>query len=191
MMSKKAYIGIGMNGVIAKWYAKTVEKDYDQYRQLADRIRSILSGKKDILEVAPGPGYLSIELAKELNFKVTGLDISETFVQIASDRAKEERVDARFVVGNVSEMPFEGEQFDFVVCRAAFKNFSQPLEAINEIFRVLRPGGKALIIDMRKDATDQEIAFQVDQMKLGKWDSPDILDLQEHAEKKGLFRCTN
>ncbi len=170
-MAKKGYEGIGMNGIIAKWYAKTVEQDYEQYEELADRLSKILTGKKDILEVAPGPGYLSIELAKRPNFQVTGLDISETFVQIASGKAREKNVAAKFIVGNVSAMPFKAEQFDFVVCRAAFKNFSEPLQAMNEMFRVLRPGGKALIIDMRHDITDEEIAFHVKQMNLGKWDS--------------------
>lgn len=130
-----------------------------------------MAGGKDILEVASGPGYLSIELAKEPTFNVTALDVSETFVQIASQKAKENHVAVKFVVGNASEMPFKDGQFDFIVCRAAFKNFSQPLDAINEMYRVLRPVGKALIVDLRKDISDQEIASYVKKMNLGKWDS--------------------
>lgn len=169
-MLKKGYKGIGMNGIIAKWYAKTVEKDYKEYEELANRIRKILDGKKDILEVAPGPGYLSIELAKHSNFNVTGMDISETFVQIANEKAKEQQVSANFVVGNASQMPFKEKQFDFIVCRAAFKNFSEPLQAINEMFRVLKEGGRALIIDLRKDVKDEAIHSYVRQMNLNKVD---------------------
>ena len=59
-------------------------------------------------------------------------------------------------------MPFPDESFDFVVCRAAFKNFSDPVGAINEIHRVLVHGGRASIIDLRKDASpaaiDEEVA---------------------------------
>ena len=168
-MSKKAYIGIGMNGLIAKWYTKLVAKDYEQYRELATRLQKILTGKKTILEVAPGPGFLSIELAKEPNFEVTGMDISDTFVQIANRKAKEKRVGAKFIVGNVSEMPFKEEQFDFIVCRAAFKNFTKPFEAIQEMFRVLKPGGKALIVDMRSDISDASIDSYVNQMDISKW----------------------
>lgn len=171
-MSGKAYKGIGMNGFIAKWYAKTVEKDYQQYLQLADRIGKTLAGEKAILEIASGPGFLAIELAKKPDFNVTGLDISETFVQIAKYQAKKKQVTAKFVVGNVSDMPFKEAQFDFIICRAAFKNFAKPLEAINEMFRVLKPGGKTLIIDLRRDITDEEIASCVKEMKLNsKWDS--------------------
>jgi Methylase involved in ubiquinone/menaquinone biosynthesis len=168
-MSKKAYIGIGMNGIIAKWYTKLTFKDYEQYRELAGRLRKVLTGEKAILEVAPGPGFLAIELAKELDFKVTGMDISETFVQIASKRAEEAEVNAQFVVDNVSKMPFQEAQFDFIVCRAAFKNFAKPVEAIQEMFRVLKPGGKALIIDMRSDISDETIDDLVNQMEINRW----------------------
>jgi ubiquinone/menaquinone biosynthesis C-methylase UbiE len=47
--------------------------------------------------------------------------------------------------------------FDFVVCTAAFKNFTRPLVAIDEMYRVLKPGGTALIIDLRKDFSPQAI----------------------------------
>ena len=53
------------------------------------------------------------------------------------------------------------ESFDFVVCRAAFKNFSDPIGAIDEIYRVLKPGGKASIFDLRKEASLAEIDTEV------------------------------
>ena len=48
-------------------------------------------------------------------------------------------------------------QFDFIVCRAAFKNFAGPLVALNEMHRVLKPGGNALIIDLRKDFSPRAV----------------------------------
>jgi ubiquinone/menaquinone biosynthesis C-methylase UbiE len=54
-------------------------------------------------------------------------------------------------------MLLAGDLFDFVVCSAAFKNFSEPVLALDEMFRVLKPGGKALIIDLRPDASIEEI----------------------------------
>ncbi len=50
-------------------------------------------------------------------------------------------------------MPFESETFDFLLCRAAFKNFTEPLQALREMCRVLKPGGRALIIDLRRDTS--------------------------------------
>jgi ubiquinone/menaquinone biosynthesis C-methylase UbiE len=63
-------------------------------------------------------------------------------------------------------MPFENESFDFTFCQAAFKNFSEPVKAITEMYRVLRPGGTAVIVDMRHDATAEEIEREVKGMGL-------------------------
>lgn len=63
-------------------------------------------------------------------------------------------------------MPFAEGSFDLVVCQAAFKNFSQPGQALNEMYRVLRSGGTAIIQDMRKDASDAEIREEVNPMRL-------------------------
>jgi ubiquinone/menaquinone biosynthesis C-methylase UbiE len=52
---------------------------------------------------------------------------------------------------------FEEGSFDFVYCSAEFKNFSEPVNALNEIYCVLRPGGEAVIADLRKDASLDEI----------------------------------
>ena len=75
------------------------------------------------------------------------------------------RVDFR--QGNVSAMRFPDSRFDFILCRAAFKNFSQPAEALAEMHRVLKPGGRALIIDLRRDASKQSVGQAVDAMNLG------------------------
>jgi ubiquinone/menaquinone biosynthesis C-methylase UbiE len=63
-------------------------------------------------------------------------------------------------------MPFPDRSFDRVLCQAAFKNFSRPQAAVNEMYRVLRPGGTAWIEDMRHDATNRAIRQEVDAMEL-------------------------
>jgi len=70
--------------------------------------------------------------------------------------------------GNASAMPFGDNQFDYIVCRAAFKNFSDPLGAINECHRVLVPRGVASIIDLRKDASKAAIRAEVNAMNLSR-----------------------
>jgi ubiquinone/menaquinone biosynthesis C-methylase UbiE len=70
-------------------------------------------------------------------------------------------------VGSASEMPFEKEQFDFLFCRAAFKNFSEPVLALQEMYRVLKQGGRAFIIDLRRDASMEAISKEVARMGLG------------------------
>jgi ubiquinone/menaquinone biosynthesis C-methylase UbiE len=53
-----------------------------------------------------------------------------------------------------------------VICRAAFKNFTDPLGALDEIYRVLAPGGQASIIDLRKECSPAEIEVEVESMAL-------------------------
>lgn len=138
-MAGKAYRGMGMEGPIARWYDRTTRKDMPEYEREARQFDGMLPAGGDIFEIAPGPGFLAIELAKRGRHRVTGLDISKTFVGIARKNAEFANVKIDFRHGNASRMPFGDNSFDFVVCRAAFKNFSEPLAAIAEMQRVLRP----------------------------------------------------
>jgi ubiquinone/menaquinone biosynthesis C-methylase UbiE len=157
VIHEKGYKGLGMEGRMALWYAKNTAKDMEEFRSLAMRLSRKFPSDGRILEVAPGPGYLSIELAKRGHYAVTGLDVSRTFVEIARKNAAEASVGIDFQQGNASAMPLCDDTFDFIVCRAAFKNFSQPVEAMNEMYRVLKRGGSALIIDLRKSASMDDI----------------------------------
>ena len=161
-VAKKPYRGISMEGGLATWYAKMTRKDLGEFERLARELAKDLTSGARVLEIAPGPGFLSVALAKLGPFKITGLDISQSFVQMASQYAKREGVVARFIHGSASDIPLEDGMFNLIVCRAAFKNFSEPLKAINEMHRVLKPGGRAIIIDLRKDASMDEIASYVD-----------------------------
>jgi ubiquinone/menaquinone biosynthesis C-methylase UbiE len=159
----KGYKGIGMEGWTARWYARTRLNEMDDFRHKAKKVAEKLRPECDVLEVAPGPGYFSIELAKLGAFHITGLDISRTFIEIASENARTAGVKIAFRLGNASAMPFPDESFDFVYCSAAFKNFSEPVEAMNEMHRVLRPGCRALICDLRKDVSLDEIQSYIRQ----------------------------
>jgi len=161
-VTSKPYKGLPMEGIIASWYAKNTGNDVRGTRKLASSIVDNLKPGARVLEVAPGPGYLAIEIAKMGDYRVAGLDISHSFVRIATENARKASVSVDFRHGDAAHMPFPEESFDFVVCRAAFKNFSDPVGAINEIYRVLGDGGRASIIDLRKDASladiDEEVA---------------------------------
>jgi ubiquinone/menaquinone biosynthesis C-methylase UbiE len=170
MTTTKAYKGMAMEGPIASWYAKITQKDIRRHKLEAERwARQIAPGSR-VLEIAPGPGYFSIELAKLGRFQVTGLDISQSFVDIARKNAAAAGIQAEFRQGDVANMPFEGESFDFLFCQAAFKNFTQPVKAITEMHSVLRPGGTGIILDLRADATQGEIDKEIENMDLGRID---------------------
>lgn len=163
----KPYKGMGMEGAVAKWYASLTKKSLADFQSLARRVAQQAPPNAIVLEVAPGPGYFAIELAKLGPYQITGLDISETFVQIARANAATAGLHIDFRRGDASSMPFRDETFDFLLCRAAFKNFTDPSGALDEMHRVLKPGGHALIIDLRKDAPIASINQAVDNMNVG------------------------
>jgi ubiquinone/menaquinone biosynthesis C-methylase UbiE len=160
-MAAKAYRGMGMEGSTARWYDRTTRKAMSDFKALAERIAARLSAGAEILEVAPGPGFLSIELAKR-GFAVRAVDISKSFVEIAQRNAAAEGVKIKVEQGNASALPLADASVDFVVCRAAFKNFAEPVKALAEMRRVLKPGGTALVIDMRRDVSLEDIRRYVE-----------------------------
>jgi ubiquinone/menaquinone biosynthesis C-methylase UbiE len=162
--TKKAYKGAPMEGMVATWYAKQTAKLSADFQADARRIAARLRPGARVLEIAPGPGYLAVEAGA---FQVTGLDISQTFVQIASEYAARSGVEIEFLRGDAAAIPFPDGTFDFVVCRAAFKNFANPVGALSEMRRVLTPGGEALVIDMRNNASNEALDSAVDSMRLG------------------------
>lgn len=168
MTTTKAYKGLPMEGLIASWYAKTTLKDLKRHKLMAKQLVEKIPANGKVLEIAPGPGYFCIELARLGTYKITGLDISKSFVEIARRNAQEAGLKIDFREGNASAMPFEDDTFDFTFCQAAFKNFSEPIKAIGEMYRVLRPGGVSVIADLRKDASPEEIDREVKGMGLGR-----------------------
>jgi ubiquinone/menaquinone biosynthesis C-methylase UbiE len=162
-----------MEGRTARWYARQRGSAPQRAVNRADAVRLTvgLADGADILEIAPGPGYLAIEIARLGRFRVTGVDISHTFVEIATEEAGRAGVRVDFRHGDASELPFDDGTFDLLVCQAAFKNFVQPAAALDEMYRVLRPGGAAVIDDLNSDATRADIAREVAGMRLGRLDA--------------------
>jgi ubiquinone/menaquinone biosynthesis C-methylase UbiE len=160
--------GPEMEGPIARWYARVrgSESQRELNRKEAARLTSALQDGAGVLEVAPGPGYFAIEVARLGRFDVAALDISHTFVDIARRNAREARVSVDFRQGDVAALPFPAGVFDLVVCQAAFKNFTLPNTALAEMHRVLAPSGTAVIQDMNHDATHADIADEVKGMRL-------------------------
>lgn len=154
---------IGIYGWSAKWYDRNSRKSrLKEMCSYADLVEAHVAKGAAVLEVAPGPGYLSIELARR-GFLVTGVEISADFVEIEQRNAKEADVSVDFKQGNASALPQPDGTFDFIICSAAFKNFRDPLDALNEMYRVLKPEGVALILDMNHAATKEDINNEIKQ----------------------------
>jgi ubiquinone/menaquinone biosynthesis C-methylase UbiE len=162
--------GPEMEGPVARWYTRlrSSESQIEACRRQASRLTASLRDGAQVLEVAPGPGYLAIEMARPGRLHVAGLDISRTFVEIERRNAEKAGVSVDFRQGDVASMPFEPATFDLVVCQAAFKNFTLPVSALAEMHRVLRTEGTAVIQDMSRDASHEDIDHEVQGMAVGR-----------------------
>jgi ubiquinone/menaquinone biosynthesis C-methylase UbiE len=156
-----------MEGAVARWYAGLTGRNKTRFEETAQALAAELTEGARVLEVAPGPGYLAIALAQRGRYEVVGLDISATFVRLAAENAQRAGVAVAFQQGDAAALPFEPESFDLIICQAAFKNFAAPVRAIREMHRILRPGGKAIIYDLRRDAPAAAIRAAVAGMSVG------------------------
>ncbi len=106
--------------------------------------------KAAVLEVATGTGTTAIMLAKRfLNYTVTGLDFNEKALEIARKRSKGVK-NLKYVNGNVEELTLGNEMFDFVVSDFSLGAFGDFGKALEEMHRVLKPGGKLVILDINR-----------------------------------------
>lgn len=116
------------------------------YRRWVQRRHGLKPGLR-VLDVACGTGLVAVEAARILGGaeNITCLDPSEGM--LAEARKK---LAATFVLGRAEEMPFPAESFDFLTMGYALRHVTSLEETFREYHRVLRPGGKVLILEVTK-----------------------------------------
>lgn len=122
---------------------KSIEEEKEWKKVLA---KIVGNDRKNILDVGTGTGFLAL-LFSELGHDCKGLDISEGMLEIAKDKAKTREVDIKFGIGDAEKLPEESNKFDLVVNRHLVWTLPNPEKALREWIRVLKPGGKLVIID--------------------------------------------
>ena len=100
-----------------------------------------------VLDVGCGPGTITVGLARRAR-AVVGVDTSAEMVESARRRAEEEGIyNASFEVGSAYELPYEDGRFDVVYAHHVMQHLSDPVRALREARRVLRPGGLVAVRD--------------------------------------------
>jgi len=105
----------------------------------------------DILDIATGTGDLAIKLARELDpIAVTGVDLSEGMIEIGRAKVAKEGLQevVTLGIGDCLLLPFTDASFDVVTCAYGVRNFADLLAGYREMHRVLRPGGRAVILEL-------------------------------------------
>jgi ubiquinone/menaquinone biosynthesis C-methylase UbiE len=111
----------------------------------------ITDGK--VLDVGTGTGWLAIQFAEEIpGVEVIGLDLSDVALELARENARESGVSSRvsFEIGDAEDMPFENDMFDLAISSNTLHLVKNPVRMLDEIQRVLKPGGVFLVSDLRR-----------------------------------------
>jgi ubiquinone/menaquinone biosynthesis C-methylase UbiE len=128
-----------------------------------DRIFALVlpgEGALDALDVGCGTGFLSLELAGR-GHRVTGIDFAPAMLDRARLKAVERGLDVRFEPGDAEALRFAGASFDVVISRHVLWTLPHPEAAIDEWVRVLRPGGRLVVVDgAALDGSDRHPAAQ-------------------------------
>jgi ubiquinone/menaquinone biosynthesis C-methylase UbiE len=103
-----------------------------------------------VLEVSFGTGYLLTQYADK--FETCGLDYNKNMVSLAKRNLKKKGIAANIQRGTVEALPYKDEGFDTIVNTMAFSGYPDGLKAMSEMHRVLKKGGRLIIIDVNYPA---------------------------------------
>ena len=112
----------------------------------------------DVLEVAVGTG-LNLPFYPK-NVRLTAFDLSPAMLEIAKQRAHDLGVPVELRESDAHQLPFEDASFDAVVCTLSLCNIPDPAQAVSEMNRVLRPGGRIVLVDHIRSANKIVYAVQ-------------------------------
>jgi ubiquinone/menaquinone biosynthesis C-methylase UbiE len=117
---------------------------FEPYAQdVAERARRC--APRDILETAAGTGVVTRALHRELpDASIIATDLNAAMLEVAAERLKSGKV--RFQAADAQDLPFDDQSFDLIVCQFGVMFYPDKLAANREAFRLLRPGGRYLMV---------------------------------------------
>ncbi len=118
-----------------------------------------LTGVERVLDIATGGGHAAFALAPHAA-EVVALDLTPPMLEVAQKEAEARNLrNIRFLAGDAQSIPCEDRSFDVVVCRQAAHHFPNVRQCVSEWARVLKPGGKMILIDSVSPEEPEADAF--------------------------------
>jgi ubiquinone/menaquinone biosynthesis C-methylase UbiE len=132
------------------------------FSEITDFIRTRLT-EGTLLDVGTGPGRLLVEISKKIpGLDLFGLDISESMLAIARKNIRSiKKVNLR--AGNITKTDYPDNFFNCIVSTGSFYNWDKPVEALNEIYRILKPGCTAYLFDTHRDYDKKMLKSRLDE----------------------------
>jgi len=122
------------------------------WRKKAVRIMSGKYKNPEILDVATGTGDLAIAASKLAPKRITGIDISENMLAIGRKKIRRKGLSEliHLYEGDSEKINFSDNTFDIVMVAFGVRNFSDTVKGLNEMHRVLKPGGMIMVLEFSK-----------------------------------------
>jgi ubiquinone/menaquinone biosynthesis C-methylase UbiE len=124
-----------------------------------------------VLEVGCGPGLQAVDLARQRpDLELTASDFSAEFIDLGSANAARAGAAIRFVVADAMDLSgFPAASFDAVYSLTAIKHFPDPVRGLQQCLRLLKPGGRLLVAEIRRESLLEEVAALVALFRVPGW----------------------
>jgi demethylmenaquinone methyltransferase/2-methoxy-6-polyprenyl-1,4-benzoquinol methylase len=152
--SKKQEVATMFNNISAKYdflnHFLSLGIDKLWRRRAIKELKSLKP--KRMLDIATGTGDFALEALKINPHNIIGVDISEGMLKVGMEKMKSKEVDhiISLRLGDSENLPFENEVFDAITVGFGVRNFENLEKGLSEMLRVLKPGGKAVVLEFSK-----------------------------------------
>lgn len=138
-----------------EYFADLEVQRFRSHRHLPDWIASMRAGSH-VLEIGCGIGLDSMRMARH-GLRVTAIDLTAVGPGTGSKRAQARGLDATYLCADAEHLPFPGEAFDYVYSFGVMHHAPDTQACIDEAYRVLRPGGQALIMLYHRHSLNEAV----------------------------------
>ena len=170
------------------WHRKFAEQSIEATK-LTIRLGGIHEDTQSVLDLASGSGEPSIPIAKVIGptGRIVATDVIATMVSTAKENSEHFHLsNMEFGVLSAGHIPFADQIFDVVTCRFGLTFFPDPGKAMNEVWRVLKPGGRAVLICW--GPVDRNPRFQTTTSIVMKYSRPSPQATTQTGKNGGLFQ---